>query len=77
MGEGRYLDLERWPRRAQYHFFRGYELPFFNICAEVRVTETRAWCRAEGRSFALACWYVCQRVVNDLEEFDELLLSST
>lgn len=63
------LDLDTWPRRAQFELFRRYELPFFNLCAEVTATATRAACREAGLSFDLACWYACQRVVNTLEPF--------
>ncbi|MFT7486269.1 MAG: chloramphenicol O-acetyltransferase type A [Candidatus Paceibacteria bacterium] len=69
MPGGRYLDLSEWPRRTQFEFFRGYELPFFNICAEVPVGQTLAWCREKDQSFALACWYLCQRAVNSIEPF--------
>lgn len=63
------LDLETWPRKAQFEWFRRYELPFFNICAEVPATAVRAACRASGASFDLACWFACQQVVNALEPF--------
>ena len=69
MTKGDFLDLEQWPRRAQYRFFRDYELPFFNVCAEVRVTKTLAWCRGQTQSFSLACWYLCQRAVNAIASF--------
>lgn len=65
----RRLDLDAWPRRAQYDWFRRYELPFFNICAEVDVSATWALCKAAGASFDLACWYGCQRVIDGLEPF--------
>lgn len=65
----RFLDLDRWPRRAQFDFFRAYERPHFGLTAEVDVTALRAGCRAAGASFALACWYVIYRVVNQIEAF--------
>ncbi|MCB9543470.1 MAG: hypothetical protein H6703_13615 [Myxococcales bacterium] len=65
----KFLDLDTWPRRAQFELFRRYELPFFNVCAEVEATATRAACRARGVSFDLACWFACQRVVNAVEPY--------
>lgn len=67
--DGHYLDLDRWPRKTQFEFFRGYDLPFFSICAEVAIGRTLAWCRAHEYSFALACWYICQRAVNQVAPF--------
>ncbi len=51
---GHFLDLDGWPRRAQYDFFLAYEQPFFDVAAEVPVTHTLAWCRDHERSFSLA-----------------------
>ena len=34
----RSVDLETWPRRAQYEFFRGLAHPHFSLCAEVDAT---------------------------------------
>lgn len=64
-----YLDLEHWPRRPLYEFFRSFEQPFFNITATVEVTRLRDYCRAHGRSFFLASLYCCARVANGLEPF--------
>lgn len=66
---GHFLDLDAWPRAGSFRFFLGFEIPFFNLCAEVRVTPTLAWCRASGASFALASWFLCQEAVNELEPF--------
>ena len=66
---GHFLDLDAWPRRAQYEFFRGFESPFFNICTEIPVGATLDWCREREQSFALACWFLCQRAVNLIEPF--------
>ena len=66
---GHYVDLETWPRRTQYAFFRGFEMPFFNVCASVPVGGLRAWCKAEGVSFTLASWFACQQAINSIEEF--------
>ncbi len=63
----RELDLESWSRRAQYAFFRGYDLPFFGLTAEVDVTALRAACRGAGASFSLATWYAVYRAANAVE----------
>lgn len=64
---GRYLNLDTWPRRAQYRFFRAFEMPFFTVCTAVPVGPTRVWCKANGVSFTLASWYGCQQAVNAIE----------
>lgn len=66
---GHYVDLETWPRRTQYAFFRTFEMPFFNVCSMVPVGGLRAWCKAEGVSFTLASWFACQQAINGIAEF--------
>ena len=65
-----YLDIEAWPRRRHFRFFRSFEKPFFNLCANVDVTDLRLICREpDGPSFAIACFYLSLRAVNEIECF--------
>ena len=66
---GEFLDLETWPRREHYAWFKAYELPFFGVCAEVEVGPTLRACRESGASFFLAGWYVCQQALQACEPF--------
>lgn len=64
------LDLDTWSRREHFHFFRGYDNPFFNLCADVDVSRVAEACRAaEGPSFFAASLYLSLRAVNDVEPF--------
>jgi chloramphenicol O-acetyltransferase type A len=66
----RRLDLDRWPRRDHFHFFRSYDQPFFNLCADVAVAPLVRWCRAPGRpSFFIASLHASLRAANEVEEF--------
>lgn len=58
------IDLDKWPRRAAYEFFKGFDDPFFNICSEVEVGPMRAYCEATGTSFFLACLHAGLRAVH-------------
>lgn len=62
-----FLDIERWPRRAQFEFFRTYELPQFGLTAEVDVTALRRRCRASDAPFSLACWFAVAEAANGVE----------
>lgn len=65
-----FLDLERWPRRATFEFFRGYDKPYFNICAPLEVGPLEDFVRATpGTSFFLAYLYLSLRTANELEPF--------
>ncbi len=64
---GRWLDVGASPRAATFRFFRGFEQPFFSVCAQVDVGPTLERCRASGRSFFLASWWLCLRAAQDVE----------
>ena len=65
-----YLDIESWPRRHHLAFFREFEKPFFNICANVDVTAIRRRCQESGGpSFSIATFYLSLRAANELESF--------
>lgn len=64
-----YLDLENWNRKAQFHFFRNYDQPFFNICAQVDITACQQFTRDKGLSFFLTSLYLATRAANDIPEF--------
>lgn len=66
---GYFLNVSTWSRRAAFDFFRTFEVPFFDICVEVDVSATRAWCRDAGRSFTWASWFAFQQAVNAAEPF--------
>jgi chloramphenicol O-acetyltransferase type A len=66
----RFLNLERWPRRATFEFFQGYDNPYFNICAPLEAGPLVDFVRATpGTSFFLVYLYLSLRTANELEPF--------
>lgn len=64
------LDIDNWPRRHHFEFFKEYELPFFNICADVDVSRLYEWSRqGDGPSFFLASLYLALKAANEVEPF--------
>lgn len=67
------LDLSRWPRRAAFEYFRGFDKPYFNVCTRVDVAALKAAAAqraADGvGSFWLACNFVALRLANENEPF--------
>lgn len=65
-----YLDLERWSRRGLFELFRGYQQPFFGLCAPLDVTALRAVTGGEGGpSFFLATLWASLAVAQEVEPF--------
>lgn len=66
----KYLDLETWPRRALFEFFRGYQNPYFNICTQLDVTRLMGFLRDRpGVGVSLAYHYFALRIANEIEAF--------
>jgi chloramphenicol O-acetyltransferase type A len=66
----KYLDLETWPRRDLFEFFRDYQNPYFNICTQLDVTRLRELLRGRpGVSVSLAYHYFALQVANEIEPF--------
>lgn len=63
------FDVENWNRNVQYKFFKTYEDPFFNITANLEVTNLYKYCKQHNLSFSLACLYVAIKSVNEITEF--------
>ena len=66
----KYLDLETWPRRDLFEFFRGYQNPYFNICTRLDITRLMGVLSARpGVSVSLAYHYFALRIANEIEPF--------
>jgi len=65
----RMLNIDKWSRKDQYHFFKDYDNPFFNICAEVDVTELHDFSKQNEFSFFLTSVYATLKAANLIEEF--------
>jgi chloramphenicol O-acetyltransferase type A len=63
------FDVENWNRNAQYQFFKTYLDPFFNITANIEVTNLYNYCKRNNLSFSLSCLYVALKCANEITEF--------
>jgi chloramphenicol O-acetyltransferase type A len=66
----RFLDTERWPRKAAFEFFRRYDNPYFNVCAPLDATPLVELSRsARDVPFSLACVHLALGAANEYEPF--------
>ena len=63
------LDIEKWPRKATYEFFKDYEDPFFNFTANLDVTHAYRFCKENALSFSLTALYCTLAAANEIREF--------
>ncbi len=73
----RVIDLETWPRRRHFEFFRGFENPHFGLCADVDVTALRRIIRERDLPLTVVLTYVLSRAANEIPEFRQRIRGET
>ncbi|HTH36631.1 MAG TPA: CatA-like O-acetyltransferase [Pyrinomonadaceae bacterium] len=68
------LDIETWPRKATYEFFRDYDDPFFNFAANIDITRLYRFTKENNLSISLAALFNVMTVANEIREFRIRLL---
>jgi chloramphenicol O-acetyltransferase type A len=63
------VDIDTWPRKTTYEFFKDYEDPFFNFAANVDVTNIYSVCKELSLSFSLTALYCTLVAANEIREF--------
>ena len=63
------LDLDSWPRRDHFRFFRTFTEPFFGITVEVECQAAYDRARDLGAPFFLYYLHASLRAVNEIEAF--------
>ncbi|ASS77274.1 chloramphenicol acetyltransferase [Tumebacillus algifaecis] len=65
----KYIDMENWPRKNHYRFFKAFDYPHFNVCANVDVTRFSQVVSERKLSFFKTFLYAVMRTANELKEF--------
>lgn len=67
----RYLDVEHWPRRGAFEFYRRFDKPYFNVCTRVDAAPLKRAlaARAGPGGLGLACYWVSLKLANSIEPF--------
>ena len=64
-----YLDLDTWPRREHFDFFRGFDNPFWNVCVPLDVTELKRFTAENELSFLVTSHFLAMQAANRVESF--------
>ena len=69
-----YIDLETYPRRSHFEFFKNYAYPYVGMTAQMDVTGLIRAARARGGSTFLACLYAAAQAANSVPELRQRIL---
>lgn len=64
-----YINIDTWPRKEHFHFFKGFTDPFFGITTEIDCTTAYKISKEENISFFLYYLFQSLTAVNAIEEF--------
>jgi chloramphenicol O-acetyltransferase type A len=70
----RYIDLETYPRRSHYEFFKAMAYPYVGMTANVDVTDIVAAAKALGGSAFLGCLWVAANAANAVPELRQRIV---
>jgi len=65
----KFVDIENWNRKTIYEYFKDFPDPFFNLTANLDVTELYRFCKAKNLSFSLANLFYSLETLNEIREF--------
>lgn len=68
------IDLDNWNRKAIYDYFRDYEDPFFNMTANLDVSELYKFTKANNLAYSITSLFYSQKTANEIREFRIRLL---
>lgn len=64
----KYIDLETYPRRSHYEFFKAMAYPYMGMTANVDVTKLVSFAKARGGATFLACLWAAANAANSVPE---------
>lgn len=70
----KYIDLEQYPRRSHYEFFRSLAYPYVGFTANVDVTKLVSAAKAQHGSTFLACLWAAAQAANSVPELRQRIV---
>ena len=70
----KYIDLETYPRRSHYEFFKAMAFPYVGLTANVDVTNLLAAAKNHGGSSFLACLWAAATAANAVPELRQRIV---
>lgn len=72
----RIIDMEKYPRKAHFDYFRSLAYPYVGVTANVDVTALADFCKARGVSFYLTFMHAAALAADNIPEFRQRIRDS-
>lgn len=70
----RYIDLETYPRRSHFAYFKSLAYPYVGMTAEMDVTNLFHFAKSKGASTFLACLWAASQAANAVPELRQRIV---
>ena len=71
------IDLETYPRKSHYEFFKSVAYPYVGLTANVDVTNLLAFAKKAGGSGFLACLWAAANAANRVPQLRQRIVNDT
>ena len=68
------INIDTWKRKALFEFYKDFDDPFFNITANLDVSNLHQFCKENKLSVFLSTLYCALETVNKIPEFKRRML---
>ena len=65
----KYIDIESWNRKDHFNYFKQFDYPHFNVCANIDITRTYKHIKEKGLPFFISMLYIASNAANSIKEF--------
>ena len=62
------IEMETWPRKESFEFFKNYEYPYFNVCSQLEITRTFHYLKKHDVSKYSAILWLLSAAANQVTE---------
>lgn len=70
----KYIDMETYPRKSHFDFFRQMAYPYVGLTANVEVTQLLRYAKARESSIFLACLWAAAQAANSVPELRQRII---
>lgn len=69
----KYIDIDNWPRKHIFEFFKGFDYPHFNLTTNLDITKIYYFSKEKNIPLSKFIIYLISKSLNDIPEFKQRL----
>lgn len=62
-------NIDQWARKSTFDFFKSFDVPFYNITANVDVSNLKKFCSEKELSYVVSCLFLSEKTIQQIPHF--------